>query len=523
MSDFEIQHLRIAEIRIGDRHRKDLGDLEVLAASIGRGQLLQPIGVTPGLELIWGHRRLLACRDVLGWEAIPARTVQVPSIAQGEHDENLLRKEFTPSERVAIVETLRGYVHGGDRKSDRGRKCDVDRLTVGEAARLVGDSKDDYFRAKKVVERGVPELVQAMDSGAISISAAAEIARAEPEVQRAVVSQTGREAASVAREVRVQRNKHRIGKHQEDERAALASLPQGRAWTITEDQAVVPCVLMVFDPPYGITDEPWEPEDLESFTRDWACRWSASGADFIAVFWSQRHEREGRDWLDESLAGYEFQQKLVWHASNNMQPKSRRLFKQTWEPIFVYRRSGCERLVHDHEKDWTGELHDKDCHIAAVPQTTFSGEDLKRHPCQKPVSVMRWLIHALTRPGERVGSLFCGVSPCGIAALQLGRTYYGIEVNPEYRRIAEGRMAKYGKPDSERQVGGPPDQHPGGEPGVPLIEGKDLLPVVFRRLEMLESDVRGSELGEEGHLLIDRTIEILRRLQDGGPRPEVAA
>ena len=206
MSDFEIKHVRIAEIRIGDRHRKDLGDLQALADSIERGRLLQPIGVTPGMELIWGHRRLLACRDVLGWESIPARIVQVPSIAQGEHDENLLRKEFTPSERVALVSTLRGYVHGGDRKSDRDRKCDVDRLTVGEAARLVGDSKDDYFRAKRVVERGVPELVMAMDSGAISVSAAAEIARADPEVQRAVVSQTGREAASVAREVRVQRN-----------------------------------------------------------------------------------------------------------------------------------------------------------------------------------------------------------------------------------------------------------------------------------------------------------------------------
>ncbi|QDV37622.1 DNA methylase [Tautonia plasticadhaerens] len=97
------------------------------------------------------------------------------------------------------------------------------------------------------------------------------------------------------------------------------------------------------------------------------------------------------------------------------------MFKQTWEPIFVYRRSGCDLLVHDHEKSWSGELHDKDCHIAPVPQSNYSGEDLKRHPCQKPVSVMRWLIYALTRPGERVISLFSGVSPCGVAALQLGR------------------------------------------------------------------------------------------------------
>ena len=37
----------IADIRIGDRHRKDLGDLSGLAESIQSEGLLQPIGVTP--------------------------------------------------------------------------------------------------------------------------------------------------------------------------------------------------------------------------------------------------------------------------------------------------------------------------------------------------------------------------------------------------------------------------------------------------------------------------------------------
>jgi DNA modification methylase len=39
--------------------------------------------------------------------------------------------------------------------------------------------------------------------------------------------------------------------------------------------------------------------------------------------------------------------------------------------------------------------------------------ELKQHPCQKPVAVMRWLIHALSEPGEMVCSPFCGVAPCG--------------------------------------------------------------------------------------------------------------
>ena len=35
--------------------------------------------------------------------------VSVDSIAQEEFTENLLRKDFAPTERVAIVEALQGY------------------------------------------------------------------------------------------------------------------------------------------------------------------------------------------------------------------------------------------------------------------------------------------------------------------------------------------------------------------------------------------------------------------------------
>ena len=99
--------LTISQIKIGNRHRKDLGDLNDLAASIESG-LLQPIGVTPEMDLIWGYRRLLATRDILKRQEILCRIVSVDSIVQGEFDENLMRKNFAPSERVAIVETLRG-------------------------------------------------------------------------------------------------------------------------------------------------------------------------------------------------------------------------------------------------------------------------------------------------------------------------------------------------------------------------------------------------------------------------------
>ena len=87
-----------------------------------------------------------------------------------------------------------------------------------------------------------------------------------------------------------------------------------------------------------------------------------------------------------------------------------------------------------------------------MPQTGYRGEDLKQHPCQKSSSAMRWLINAFSDPGAMVCSLFCGVAPCGVAAVQLGRRYRGIEQSPEYRKIAEGRIAAYkDQPQQEDQ------------------------------------------------------------------------
>ena len=60
-----LKELKIAEIKVGNRHRKDMGDLTSLADSIRQDGLLQPIGVTDSLELVFGERRLRATRDVL--------------------------------------------------------------------------------------------------------------------------------------------------------------------------------------------------------------------------------------------------------------------------------------------------------------------------------------------------------------------------------------------------------------------------------------------------------------------------
>lgn len=180
----KIEDVKISDIQIGERHRKDLGDLEGLAQSIEADELFQPIGVTSNNELIFGLRRLTACRDILGWATIPARVIDVASIAHGEFVENAFRKDLKLSERVAIADALRSFTHGGDRRSNQVLSGEVEALTIDEAAKRVGlGGKDNYYRYKRAEENGVPELIEAIDAGKVSVSLAAKIADLPPDDQ----------------------------------------------------------------------------------------------------------------------------------------------------------------------------------------------------------------------------------------------------------------------------------------------------------------------------------------------------
>jgi ParB-like chromosome segregation protein Spo0J len=192
--------MNIADIVIGDRHRKDLGDIDALAASIKEQGLLSPIGITPENQLVFGFRRLMAVRDILGWYAVDTRTVNVTSIAEGEFAENEIRKQFTTSERISILEVVEAQLtererRGGDRRSKEdqsGKKTTL--LQSGKtrdlAAKRAGFGGEGTVRkAKAVVETNDPVLIDAMDTGLASINAAAELAKLPVAQRYAIIAE----------------------------------------------------------------------------------------------------------------------------------------------------------------------------------------------------------------------------------------------------------------------------------------------------------------------------------------------
>ncbi len=196
-----VEELRIADIVIGDRYRKELGDIGCLAESIERLGLLQPIGVTPDLELIFGERRIEAFKT-LGRDAIPARILDINSLLEGEYDENETRKDFTVSEKVALARAIEKELEGRQGRPSDKKVQPVSPLPQGKTRDLVAErvglgSGVTYENAKTVVEQGVPELVDAVDAGEVGIKPAAEFAEQTPDVQAEKIKAAGDARAAV--------------------------------------------------------------------------------------------------------------------------------------------------------------------------------------------------------------------------------------------------------------------------------------------------------------------------------------
>lgn len=64
------------------------------------------------------------------------------------------------------------------------------------------------------------------------------------------------------------------------------------------------------------------------------------------------------------------------------------------------------------------------------------------HPTQKPVALCEYLIKTYTNPGETVLDNCMGSGTTGVACKNLGRDFIGIELDPEYFKIAENRIVQ---------------------------------------------------------------------------------
>ena len=67
-------------------------------------------------------------------------------------------------------------------------------------------------------------------------------------------------------------------------------------------------------------------------------------------------------------------------------------------------------------------------------------KDKKEHPTQKPLKLLEYLVKENTIIGQTILDPFMGSGTTGVACKELGRNFIGIEISPEYFKIAERRI-----------------------------------------------------------------------------------
>jgi len=151
------------------RFRKDLGDLTELKKSIQEIGLIHPIVIDSKGVLIVGERRLKACLE-LNIEPV-YRVVDFDNPKKAEIDENVIRKDFTPSE---IYEIGKFYTETTSNKpGPKDNSCVIHagsqnpREVVSD---ITGVGTQTLSKINKIFNSDNDDLKQKVDDGKISVN-----------------------------------------------------------------------------------------------------------------------------------------------------------------------------------------------------------------------------------------------------------------------------------------------------------------------------------------------------------------
>jgi site-specific DNA-methyltransferase (adenine-specific)/modification methylase len=193
--------------------------------------------------------------------------------------------------------------------------------------------------------------------------------------------------------------------------------------------ALPKCDLLLTDPPYGIGEnrsrvmsrmsrkKAVKPIDYGDFT------WDSQPASAEEIAMCLQAARQSIIWGGNYFGLPPASKWLVWDKLNSGDFADAEL---AWTSLPGAVR--CFRHM------WNGMLRASERHVPRV------------HPTQKPVALMAWCMDQAGRPQVTVDA-FMGSGTTGIAAIQLGLSFIGIEREPDYFDIACRRIE-----DAQRQA-----------------------------------------------------------------------
>lgn len=390
-----MEPVSIENIQIGDRYRKQLGDLQPLMDSMSVIGLLHPIVLTENLELVAGLRRLEAAK-FLSWQEIPAHIIRIDDILRGEADENIVRLDLLPSEKLAISNELweREQQEAKERKARPGQareeKFSPQEIgkTRDKVAKAIGWSGPTLEKARYIQASGKQEFIDRLDSGE-------GIDRIHRELKR---------------EERREQTKQPV------DHPAVESLVECIDFRQADvEEASVD--LIFTDPPYG-----------EDFLDLWPAL--ASFASHVLKPGGYLLSYAGKMYLPGILQVLSEQLEYEWVYAIHEPGPGKKVFPsrvlEAWRPILVFKKSG--------ESDWQHEF---------VFDHTVSQRAKEFDEWQQHLEQACYYITNLCPPQGFVVDPMAGTGTTGLACLSENRYFKLFDKDEDMCLTMRSRLAEY--------------------------------------------------------------------------------
>lgn len=402
-----------------------------LKADIADNGLREPIWMYQG-KIVDGRNRYRACVD-LGIEPDFREWTGDGDIVKFVLSLNLHRRHLNESQRAMVAEKVANLKHGqrADYRADSSIELSV---TQPQAANMLNVSLPSVKRAAHVYEYGVPDLIHAVETGRVAVSAAAIIADAPVHEQRRVVSLDNHkailQAANAIREAKREEKRVDIMQRRHATAAQVAQIQNphflnGDCLQMLHLLAPKSVRLLLTDPPYGV--------DFQSNRRE------AS---------PQAEKIQNDDNIDNALFLLD---NMLLAADHAMLDDCHLLIFTGWrfEPEFrrlieSHRYTVKASIVWVKENHTSGDLygfaprHERIIHAVrgkaiVTPRIDdvlmIDREHSSTHPTEKPTALLRKLINSTTIERELVVDPFAGTGATLVAAEQIGRIYWGCELS----------------------------------------------------------------------------------------------